>query len=278
MSRKRDLPDFTNPPVIEVAISVQFERLTGLHTAHLGLLWNEFRNRFPRTEEHPPTNPVIENLGVFRPPQLRVQVETVMPVPRVWFLNEAGTELIQVQQDCFVHNWRKVSVPTETYPRYERIRTTFQDELGAFLRFVEREDIGRVVPIQCEITYVNHIVAGDGWDELGELERVLAPWSGNYSDGFLKRPEQARLAMRHLIPGATGEPIGRLHIDLMPAMNLKSQRPMFVLTLTARGRPEVEGIEGALAILDIGREWIVRGFASVTTPTMHRVWGRIDAE
>jgi hypothetical protein len=63
----------------------------------------------------------------------------------------------------------------------------------------------------------------------------------------------------------------------MPAMDLKTQQPMFVLTLTARGRPIGEGIEGALAMLDIGREWIVRGFASVTTRTMHDVWRRIDA-
>lgn len=277
MSRKRDLPNFANPPVIEVAISVQFERLTALHTAHFGLLWEEFRNRFPRTEEHPPTDRAIENLGAVLAPQISVQIETVMPVARVWFLNEAGTELVQVQQDCFVHNWRKITVPTETYPRYERIRSTFQDELGIFLQFVEREGIGRVVPIQCEITYVNHIGVGSGWQHLGEVERVFAPWSGHYSDDFLKRPEQARIVMRHSIPGATGEPIGRLHTDLMPAMDLKTQQPMFVLTLTARGRPIGEGIEGALAMLDIGREWIVRGFASVTTRTMHDVWRRIDA-
>lgn len=277
MSRTRDLPDFTKPPVVEVAISIQFERLANLRAAHLGLLWNEFKHQFPRTEEHPPMDQPMENLGGFLPPQMRVQIETVMPVPRVWFLNAAGTQVIQIQQDCFVHNWRKIDVPTEVYPRYEKIRSTFQDELSAFLRFAEREGIGTIRPIQCEITYVNHMIAGSGWEQLGELERVFAPWSGNYSDTFLKRPEQARIAVRHLIPGANGDPIGRLYIDVAPAMNLKTQSPMFVLTLTARGRPQGDGVEGALAALDIGRDWIVRGFASVTTPTMHRIWGRIDA-
>jgi hypothetical protein len=51
---------------------------------------------------------------------------------------------------------------------------------------------------------------------------------------------------------------------------------MYVMNLTARGRPDEESIEGALRFLDIGREWIVRGFAAVTTPEMHAIWRRRD--
>jgi uncharacterized protein (TIGR04255 family) len=276
LTDRSPLPDFTNPPVIEVALSAQFERLTDLHAAHLGLLWDEFRERFPKTEEHPPRDTVIESFGVFTPSRLRVQLETVMPVPRVWFLNEAGTELIQVQQETLVHNWRKAGVPTATYPRYESIRRTFQDELDTFVRFVERERIGRVVPVQCEIAYVNHIPAGDGWNDFGELERVLSPWSGRYSDDFLPRPEQVRIGSRYVIHGSDNEPIGRLNVDCVPAVDAKSHTPMFILTLTARGKPLSEGLDGVLAFLDVGRGWIVRGFASITTPAMHQLWGRTD--
>jgi hypothetical protein len=49
---------------------------------------------------------------------------------------------------------------------------------------------------------------------------------------------------------------------------------MFLLTLTARGRPGSDGIPGVLQFLDVGREWIVRGFTSITTATMHKIWGR----
>ena len=35
-----------------------------------------------------------------------------------------------------------------------------------------------------------------------------------------------------------------------------------------------EDIEGAFLFLDIGREWIVRGFTSLTTKDMHKVWRR----
>jgi uncharacterized protein (TIGR04255 family) len=277
LRNRPDLPDFENPPVVEVALSVQFERLTDLHAAHLGLLWSQFKDRFPRTEEHPPREAVIEQFGVFSPRRVKVQLQTVMPVPRVWFLNEQSTEIIQLQPDCFVHNWRKMGAPTQIYPRYESIRQTFSEELRVFLRFVEQERIGQVTPTQCEVTYVNHIVAGKGWDNLGQVDRVFAPWSGSYSDTFLQSPEEARAAIRFLIPGDGGEPVGRLRIELSPNVEVKTQRPVFVLTLTARGRPGGSQIDDVLAFLDTGREWIVRGFASVTTPNMHHAWGRLDA-
>ena len=106
------LPDFERPPVIEVALSVQFKRLEALRSAHLGLLWAKFRPEgFPRTEDHAPLEPAFER---FDPNLLRTQLgievraSDLPPLPRVWFLNEAGSELIQIQRDRFVHNWRKV--------------------------------------------------------------------------------------------------------------------------------------------------------------------------
>jgi uncharacterized protein (TIGR04255 family) len=278
LSRPPGLPDFSNPPVVEVALSVQFERLTELHAAHLGLVWRLFKDRFPKTEEHPPREVVSEPFGVFTPPRVRIQLEKGMPIPRVWFLNERGTELIQLQQNCFVHNWRKMRVPEEVYPRYESIRSTFSEELHIFLRFVEQEHLGKVVPMQCEITYVNHIFPGQGWDSFGQVERILAPWSGKHSDPFLPEPEDVRAAIRYLIPGVAGKPVGRLHVEFLPAVDLKTQGQLLVLRLTARGTPDSEQIEDVLAFLDRGREWIVRGFAAITTPNMHRAWGRLDAD
>ena len=41
-SPDRDLPDFEAPPLIEVAISVQFEPIPDLQTPQIGLLWSRF--------------------------------------------------------------------------------------------------------------------------------------------------------------------------------------------------------------------------------------------
>ena len=271
------LPDFTDPPVVEVALSLQYEPLTALRTPAMGLLWSEFRDRFPKDEEHAPLDPVIERFGVKVPQKVGVRVEMMQkpPVPRCWFLNEAGTELIQVQQDRFVHNWRKVG-EGEDYPRFEHVRDRFKRELRVFESFVRREKLGELVPTQCEVTYVNHIVAGRGWETHGQLGEVLRLFVPKYGGAFLPEPEDARMAVRYVIPGADGQPLGRLHVTLEPVYRREDSQAMLLMNLTARGRTEGEGLDGVLAFLDVGREWVVRGFAEVTTPQMHKIWGRHD--
>ena len=59
-SRPEHLPDFDDPPVVETVLSVQFEPLPLVQAAHLGLLWNEYRAAFPKTDERPALEPVIE--------------------------------------------------------------------------------------------------------------------------------------------------------------------------------------------------------------------------
>ena len=72
---------------------------------------------------------------------------------------------------------------------------------------------------------------------------------------------------RFLIPGEAGEPIGRLHVDLQPAVRTSDNRPMYVLHLTARGQ-----VSDGLEFFDIGRDWIVQTFKRLTSSSMHDVW------
>jgi len=270
------MPDFRSPPVVEVALSVHFDKLPGLGSVQIASFWQQFRDRFPKTEEHPPLEPAFERFDV--PPlrkrgAVRLELIEKPPTPRFWFLNQPGTELIQVQQDRIAHNWRKLATGAE-YPRYERIRESFQSELNCFQEFIRNEGIGEFVPNQCDVTYVNHIL----WDELnhGEPDRLLTVFQRHFNDGFLPDPEDATIKMRFVIPDDQGKPAGRLHADLVPGYRNADGQPLFILTMTARGRPLGEGIEGAMAFLDRGREWVVRGFASLTTPEMHEKWGRQD--
>jgi uncharacterized protein (TIGR04255 family) len=273
----KPLPDFSNPPVVEVALSVQFDRIAKLRTPQLGLLWQEFRDRFPVTEEHAPIDPVVEEFGAptARRGGARVQLFESPPTPRCWFLNQPGTELVQVQQDRLVHNWRKAG-PDEEYPRYERVRRTFEEELRRFNALLNREKLGAITPNQCEVTYVNHIPAGKSWKAHGDLSAVISVFERRFSDDFLSMPEDSGLRLRFVIPDQSGQPIGRLHVALDSGFRKSDNIPLFILNLTARGRPQGGGIEDVLAFLDLGREWVVRGFASITTSAMHKEWGRRD--
>ena len=270
-----DLPDFTSPPVVEVALSVQFNSIEKFRTTHIGLLWERFRKEFPLIEEHAPRESVIEQFErtLVQLPELKVEVMNLPPVPRVWFLNEMGTELVQIQQDRFVHNWRKRGAKEE-YPRYESIKNTFVDEVESFVDFLNSEDLGNLIPNQCEITYVNHIYSDREGNLHPPLDEVVTVWNSEYSDDFLGLPEDSRFQARYLIRDATKKSVGRLHINAEPRFKIDDGSPVLVLTLTARGFPQGKGLDGVISFLDLGREWIVKGFTSITTKKIHETWGR----
>jgi len=269
------LPDFADPPVVEVALSVQFEPLTALRTPQIGLLWTKFRDRFPKIEEHAPLDPIMERFGISGPPKPSVhfQMTRKPPMPRCWFVSDDDAELIQIQQDRFAHNWRKTGKHAE-YARYKHIRKKFRDELDEFAGFVKRESLGSLEPNQCEVTYVNHIVAGRGWDRHGELGNVLTLFEAQYTEEFLPDLEEARVGGAYVIPDSQGNPLGRLRMTVEPAYRGVDKTPIIVLNLVARGRPEGKGMDGVMKFIDTGHEWIVRGFAAITTPQMHKIWGR----
>lgn len=244
----------------------------------IGLLWAKFRSEFPKVEEHPPLDPVIESFGIPMPPNadLRLELADASVPLRAWFLNERGNELIQIQQDRFIHNWRKIDENDE-YPRYSRLISTFKGELEVFSQYLSEERLGELTFNQCEVTYVNHILPGEGWEKHGQVDKVLKFWRKNDDQDFIQEPEDIRLAVRYIIPGSNHEPVGRLHLSVTPLFRRPDGRPVMALTLTARCRPEVGTIEGAVEALNKAHEWVVRSFASVTTSVMHKIWERRDA-
>ncbi len=117
----------------------------------MGLLWSMFRKDFPRTEDHPPLARSIERFD--KPDLPSFRIEPAPLTPRSWFLNKDGSQLIQVQQDRFVHNWRKVGSNT-AYPPYRTLREKFAENLRAFESFARTEQLGEFKPDQCEFTYL----------------------------------------------------------------------------------------------------------------------------
>lgn len=277
------LPSYEHPPVVEVLASVQFEPLPNFSVVHYGLLWQRFRDTFPRVEQKAPIAPVVERLGVRAPLnqlQFQFQVSDDAGTSRIWFVNENGDELIQLQPDRFIRNWRAVPKVGGPYPRYEKyIRPKFLDDYRVFQKFLSDELNGKIEPNQCEITYINHITPNEHWSSHKDVACVFRGWDPSYS-GLVEQPVEAiNLRAVHLLNDEAGEFIGRLHIVLQSAFKQaqqpsESDQPIFVLTITARGRPSGEGESGVLGFMDLGRKAIVNAFDDVTTPQMHRTWGK----
>jgi uncharacterized protein (TIGR04255 family) len=256
-------------------MSVQFDPMTSLSPIHLGRWWiDERRVRYPVTEERPPLEPTLEQFTAPQPvPAFNFRLMTGPVTPAVWFLKNDRTELLQIQRDRFTRNWAKKS-DDEQYPSYDRLWPAFERDYSEFSEFLEAEGIGHPSLNQCELTYVNPISL-PSWQVNPDLTAVLAPWTGATTEGFLPEAEDVQVAIRYTIPDPQGQPAGRLYVKVDPAV-LPDKTPALVMTLSARGRPLGPGLVGTKAFLDLGHEWIVRGFTSLTTETMHAEWGRLN--
>lgn len=268
-TRPPDLPDFTDPPVVETVLSVQFDRLLAFQTSHFGLYWSEINDRFPRTEEHGEIPTQIERPPDSPQPIVGIQFEALEapPMPRVWFVDKGGTELVQVQRDRFIKNWRKVGEGNQ-YPRYEHVRAGFDQDFGDFSQFVLRNQLGAIRVNQCEVTYINHIVSGKGWETHADIGKVFTAWQQPPST-TPGQAEDVAFRARFPISDPVGGFVGRLHVTVQPVRRISDGLPMFLLELSARGL-----VGEDKDFFDLGREWIVRSFAELTTPAMHTVWGR----
>ncbi|MBI3407915.1 MAG: TIGR04255 family protein [Planctomycetes bacterium] len=261
------LPDFERPPIDEVVIGVQFEPLKSFRAAHFGLYWSRIRSRYPNTEEQVPIVPMMEGPAK---PQLAPQVLFGNVQPRCWFLDASKTQLIQVQNDRFIRNWRKVT-GDEEYPRYSFLIEKFREEWEQFLQFVELEGLGPAKVNQCELTYINQIEPGSGWKDFSELEKVFTtvhmPRNGA---AFLPTPELMTWEARYNLPDGKG----RLHVQAQPAFRNRDFKLIENLALTARGAPEDSTNNRVYAWFELAHEWIVRGFDQLTQPQMHQHWGK----
>jgi len=92
----------------------------------------------------------------------------------MWFVNQPGTQMIQLQVDRFIKNWRK-RTDGDTYPRYEKaIKPGFENDLRLFEEFLSSQDLPALTVNQCEVTYVNHLVAGEGWESWSEMKKIFS--------------------------------------------------------------------------------------------------------
>ena len=90
------MPEFDNPPVVEVACSIQFTALTSFQTPYAGFLWQEFRDKYPKFEEKPPLPHVVEKFPEPTRPTFQAGFSELPPPRRVFFLTEDGRDVIQI--------------------------------------------------------------------------------------------------------------------------------------------------------------------------------------
>jgi len=263
-----DLPDYENPPVVETILGVQFDRLPGFRSVHLGAFWEILgRTDWPQIADAPPLLQQFERFrGAANWGQLDLQLMMSQDASqRAQMKNQTGDRMIQVQNGRLHFNWMKQG--EAKYPKYEKVRDGFRDVLGKFTKFVRDLNLGSFCPNQWEVTYLNQIPAGTVW-------KVPSDW------GFF------RLLGTAAIPGdvesfdgawhfAIPQDRGRLHVQWQHARQPgPTPKDIIVLNLTARGALESANTEDSMiAGIDLGRETIVRAFPALMSDDANKYWG-----
>lgn len=264
------LPEYSDPPVDETVLAIQFAPIQGFGIPHFGLYWERIRERYPSYEVQQPIPSVTEQMAPhFRSMQIGFQL-VATPELRCWYVDKSGNQLFQLQRDRFMFNWRRVK-GDEPYPRYQTLCSTLKEEWLGFRDFLKSENLEAPQVNQCEVTYVNNIEYDNGWSGYGELHKVINAWAEPPATMFLPVPERVNLEAHY----RWNDDAGRLHVSLQPVLRARDGKEVLQMTLVARGAPRSLDDDGVFDCLDHCRKWVVKGFADFTTKTIQtKIWGR----
>jgi uncharacterized protein (TIGR04255 family) len=245
---------FKRPPVVEVVCGVRFHTGGKMKVAHLGAFWATLKDTYPVAEEAAP---------IMRAP---IDPQPDM-APRTWLITGDGSELIQLQKDWFLLNWKKAN-DSQPYPSYQIVKSAFDRRFGEFLHFLASERID-ISYKEFELTYVNHISNANGLGEVGEVA-LLVDHLFSPKDRFLPAPLQINWKTSYPLPND----YGRLNVSAQTGVVTSTGERLIRLDLQALGLPSDPPESQMDDWFELAHEWITRGFADITAPKLHEIWGR----
>ncbi len=97
-------------------------------------------------------------------------------MPRYWFISANDTNVIQVQKNAFMFNWR---LRNEEYPRfYREIKPAFDKYFGLFSEFVRTEtNVENLSVDLCELAYINTLERSEYWTGPRDTTNVFPSFS-----------------------------------------------------------------------------------------------------
>lgn len=271
------IAEFERPPVVEVALGVQFDR-AAVDLEVLADFATAIKAEFPRREQ---VEPLVRSTESFARPPEGSRFEFRFggpPLPRTWLVSSDQRLLVQLQADRLTLNWRRVELD-DAYPRYAGLRPQFDGLRGRLAEIIS--GLGRDRPIidQVEVSYINELAGPDqpAAARHPALAGMLATVVDVGSGGFLPPPEDAGYLARFRIPAPDGteQPAGRLLVSTDPAYRTADQRPIYLLKLTANLVGALATEESVIDMLNLGRRWVVNGFLQLTTPDVQAQWGPV---
>lgn len=264
MKRPIHLPEFSDPPLDEVVLGVQFAPVPGYTSVEAKGVWELYRGEFPKIQEQPLLQPQFETFGGLNlQPTFQFQVGAAPIGSRLWFISETENHLLQFQSDRFLVNWRKSPNP-QPYPRFDGIAESFKEKLHVLTTHFQNEFDYSIDVNQAEVTYINIVPV----QEFSDIGRWFSIWSGKPFE-----MEGLSANFNQVMIGSNGAPYARLFHAIQSVYTVDGKHRAFSLSLTFRGKPERNDIDSAMKFFAAGREAIVMRFAEITTKEAHSIWG-----
>ena len=158
---------YENPPVNEVVIASYFNSpLSEFRNEHIGLFWETIKEEFPVARQQIPVGVGPE-----------ITADELSPMPRYWFIADNDINLIQIQRNAFMFNWRRRD---EEYPRFhDYIKPTFDKYYGFFCEFIRSEfKTSEELSVDlCELTYINALEPCEFWKVPQDTTNIIPSFS-----------------------------------------------------------------------------------------------------
>lgn len=265
------LPSYSDPPLVEVVCSISFRALEAFQSPYIGLLWQRLQPGYPLCQDRPR---VAGSLEVFEGQELQAELKiTTKPQwPRVWFLSQDGSKVIQIQDDRIVHNWRKADHDSE-YPRYHKIFKSFQKSLNALSSLLSEANMEPLTPTQFELTYVNRISLENefchGIEDIDKVFPDLA-WERNRAR-ILRNPSGFSWKSSFDL----ADQASRLYASINSGTFAAGSNKDLFFELAVRGIDKEKSLQGMEAWFNMAHREIVLGFSDLTsTLFQEEVWKR----
>ena len=247
---------FNAPPVTEVSLGRTFIARPDFLVPHFGGFWSEVRSEFPKVEHAAPIVTPGETVDSADQGQFWL--------PRVWFISEDSTRLVQLQQNRYHFNWRQ-QPHAPAYIRFQAIQECALRLWERLDKYVQRELEQPLVALSNELTYTNLIDGREGESAFAIAQRALRDVSWAAGPRLLPTPKQVSLSAVFPIPGDFGE------LTMMVSSGRRSNgRDIVKLDLTAKG----SGPKGTSFSewSQSAHDFLISSFKDMTTPEMHSAW------
>ena len=258
--------EFRNPPVVEVVCGAAFGSLPRFSTPYVGLFWQAIKQEFGEIQE----TGLLHTVGSG---EMRLDLGAAMPWPRVLLTSQDEHELIQLQKDRFIYNWKRSSDDTD-YITFARIYPNFRKWFGEFRSFVDSEQLGDLEFRQFELTYVNHIPYSVATPIVGEFptDVLLDHIRDIGTSRELPAPTGFNWRTQYELPDETGT----LSVTAQPGIRKTDEEKLIRLDISVHGITTDTSDDGVHGWFGLAHDWIIKCFLEVTSVEMqNQAWGRL---